>query len=61
MEQVSVGLFYYWHSCGDEVSVCTEIMDDDEEEEESVAGITEGADEVTTAANAATQEAEASS
>lgn len=36
-------------------------MDDDEEEEESVAGITEGADEVTTAANAATQEAEPSS
>ena len=61
MEQVSVGLFYYWHSCGAEVSVCTEIMDDDDEEEESVAGITEGADEVTTAANAATQEAEASS
>lgn len=60
MEQVSVGLFYYWHSCGAEVSVCTEIMDD-EEEEESVAGITEGADEVTTAANAATQEAEPSS
>ena len=61
MEQVSVGLFYYWHSCGAEVSDCTEIMDDDEEEEESVAGITEGADEVTTAANTATQEAEASS
>ena len=61
MEQVSVGLFYYWHSCGAEVSVCTEIMDDDEEEEESVAGITEGADEVTTTANAATQEAEPSS
>ena len=60
MEQVSVGLYYYWHSCGAEASVCTEIMDD-EEEEESVAGITEGADEVTTAANAATQEAEASS
>lgn len=60
MEQVSVGLFYYWHSCGAEVSDCTEIMDDDEEEE-SVAGITEGADEVTTAANAATQEAEPSS
>lgn len=60
MEQVSAGLFYYWHSCGAEVFVCTEIMDDDEEEE-SVAGITEGADEVTTAANAATQEAEASS
>lgn len=36
-------------------------MDDDEEEEESVAGITEGADEVTTTANAATQEAEPSS
>ena len=61
MGQVSVGLFYYWHSCGAEVSVCTEIMDDEEEEEESVAGITEGADEVTTAANAATQEAEPSS
>ena len=61
MEQVSVGLFYYWHSCGAEVSVCTEIMDDDEEEEESAAGITEGVDEGTTAANAAAQEAEPSS
>ena len=60
MEQVSVNLFYYWHSCGTEISVCTEIMDD-EEEEESAAGIIEGADEGTTAADATTQEAETSS